>query len=102
MPEASVTVTVFVTVDVAAPPPSLTQMIMTSSTELADDFEYPELLLSLLLLFPLSTETSTPWFDMRGAGWLMAPANTKGAAHNAVTVENLMMKYITRWLEKGS
>jgi hypothetical protein len=101
-----VTVTVLVTVDVAAPPPSLTQIIMTSSTDelwvmrrlfpLSPLFP---LLSDLLLLFPfpllLPTERSVSTFTTprpTKSAWRL-PASTNGAAHNAVMFENLMMMY---------
>jgi hypothetical protein len=101
-----VTVTVLVTVDVAAPPPSLTQIIMTSSTDelwvmrrLFPSLPLFPLLSDLLLLFPfpllLPTERSVSTFTTprpTKSDWRL-PASTNGAAHNAVMLENLMMMY---------
>ncbi len=90
----AVTVTVSVTTDVAAPPPSLTQMMMTSLTVVLCSIRMSPPL-ELWLLF---SDFSRP------AAWASRPiapratksacrmlANARGAAHNAVIAENLML-----------
>ena len=101
-----VTVTVSVTVDVAAPPPLLTQMIMTSLTvvlcSMRTLLSLFELELELKLLLPVSLELDTSELATRASrptapraaksAWRV-PANASGAAHNAVMTENLMLIY---------
>ena len=104
-----VTVTVSVTVEVAAPPPLLTQMTTTSLMvfcSMSTVFPLPLLLLSSLLLYfwllldlespldpllPLLSETSTPTAPLATSSACRVPAKANGAAHNAATAENLMM-----------
>lgn len=88
VPEASVTVTVLVTVDVAAPPPSLTQMTMISSTDEPEDLLLPPF--PLLIEIPVSSSTAPR--STRSA-WRV-PANANGAAQSVATAENLMVIYI--------
>jgi hypothetical protein len=87
-------------VEVGAPPPLLTQMMMISVIEF--DTSFPPLFLlsplleSLLFSFPRgSAEDSndTPSAPRATKSACRVPANASGAAQSATTAENLMVIY---------